>query len=45
MDREQLNEMLRSVNREEVPEMEILSDNVYHYPDDQFVSEDEASSS
>ena len=39
MDRMFLNDMLRSVNREEVPEMEILSDNVYHYPEDQFVSE------
>ena len=32
-----LTDMVRSVNRECVPKQEVLSDRVYHYPEDQFV--------
>ena len=36
MDADSLNNMLRSVNKEEVPDTEILSDNIYEYPKDSF---------
>ena len=35
-DRETLDEMLRFVNKEEVPSIEVLSDHIYHYPENQF---------
>lgn len=37
MDEDSLNNMLRSVNKEEVPDTEILSDNIYRYPQNKFL--------
>ncbi|MCR4625168.1 MAG: DUF5688 family protein [Lachnospiraceae bacterium] len=36
MDEEFLSDMVRSVNREQVPDTDVLSDRIYHYPEDSF---------
>ena len=36
MDEEFLSDMVHAVNREQVPDTDVLSDRIYHYPEDSF---------